>query len=50
MEVYNHLLIEKKWQDFFERSKIFKTKKDKEKKFYCFESCKSGEKIHTKYF
>ena len=37
MDNYNPAPIEKKWQDFFETNKIFKTKKDKEKKFYCLE-------------
>jgi len=37
MDNYNPAPIEKKWQDFFEKNKIFKTKKDKEKKFYCLE-------------
>ena len=33
MEVYNHLLIEKKWQDFFEKNKIFKTNNKNDNKF-----------------
>ena len=33
---YNPLLIEKKWQKFFEEKKIFSTKKT-DKKFYCLE-------------
>jgi len=37
MEVYNHLLIEKKWQDFFEKNKIFKTNNNYKNKFYCLE-------------
>ena len=37
MDNYNPLPIEKKWQDFFDNKKIFKTKKNKEKKFYCLE-------------
>ena len=37
MDNYNPLPIEKKWQVFFEKNKIFKTKKDKNKKFYCLE-------------
>jgi leucyl-tRNA synthetase len=37
MEKYNFQLIEKKWQSFFEKNKIYLTKKDKKKKFYCLE-------------
>jgi len=37
MDNYNHLPIEKKWQDFFEKNNIFITKKNKNKKFYCLE-------------
>ena len=37
MDNYNPAPIEKKWQDFFEKNKIFKTKKNKDKKFYCLE-------------
>ena len=37
MEVYNHLLTEKKWQDFFEKNKIFKTNNKYNNKFYCLE-------------
>ena len=37
MEKYNFQLIEKKWQLFFEKNKIFLTKKNKKKKFYCLE-------------
>jgi leucyl-tRNA synthetase len=37
MEVYNHLLTEKKWQDFFEKNKVFKTKNNYNNKFYCLE-------------
>jgi len=37
MENYNPLIIEKKWQSFFEKKKIFKTKKNLGKKFYCLE-------------
>jgi leucyl-tRNA synthetase len=37
MENYNPLPIESKWQTFFKNNKIFKTKKDKKKKFYCLE-------------
>jgi leucyl-tRNA synthetase len=37
MDNYNPLPVEKKWQDFFEKNKVFKTKKNKDKKFYCLE-------------
>ena len=37
MEVYNHLLTEKKWQNFFEENKIFKTNNKNDNKFYCLE-------------
>jgi len=37
MEKYNFQLTEKKWQLFFESNKIFSTKKNKKKKFYCLE-------------
>jgi len=37
MENYNSTLIENKWQEFFENNKIFKTKKNNNKKFYCLE-------------
>jgi leucyl-tRNA synthetase len=37
MENYNPLLSEKRWQKFFEDNKIFKTKKNNLKKFYCLE-------------
>jgi leucyl-tRNA synthetase len=37
MENYNPLLSEKRWQKFFEDNKIFKTKKNDLKKFYCLE-------------
>jgi leucyl-tRNA synthetase len=36
MDNYNPLLVENKWQKFFEEKKIFNTKKTK-KKFYCLE-------------
>jgi leucyl-tRNA synthetase len=36
MDNYNPLLIESKWQKFFEEKKIFNTKKTK-RKFYCLE-------------
>lgn len=37
MDNYNPLPVEEKWQKFFESKKIFKTKKNKKKKFYCLE-------------
>jgi leucyl-tRNA synthetase len=38
MNNYNHLITEKKWQNFFEENKIFKTdNKNNNKKFYCLE-------------
>ena len=37
MDNYNPLPVEKKWQDSFEKNKIFKTKRDQNKKFYCLE-------------
>jgi leucyl-tRNA synthetase len=37
MDNYNPLLVERKWQSFFEKENIFLTKKDKKKKFYCLE-------------
>ena len=37
MEKYNFQLAEKKWQSFLESNKIFLTKKNKKKKFYCLE-------------
>ena len=37
MEVYNFESIEKKWLNFFEKNKIFNTKKNYKKKFYCLE-------------
>ena len=37
MENYNPLPIEEKWQNFFEKEKTFKTKKNNKKKFYCLE-------------
>jgi leucyl-tRNA synthetase len=37
MENYNPLVIENKWQTFFEKNQIFKTKKNLGKKFYCLE-------------
>ncbi len=32
MENYNPLVIESKWQSFFEKNQIFKTKKNLDKK------------------
>ena len=38
MNNYNHLVVEKKWQKFFEENKIFKTDNKRDnKKFYCLE-------------
>jgi leucyl-tRNA synthetase len=37
MENYNPLIVESKWQSFFEKNQIFKTKKNLDKKFYCLE-------------
>jgi leucyl-tRNA synthetase len=37
MENYNPLVIENKWQFFFEKNQIFTTKKNSNKKFYCLE-------------
>ncbi len=38
MERYNFKIVEKKWQSFWEKNKIFKSKIDKnKKKFYCLE-------------
>ncbi|CAO6132532.1 LeuS Leucyl-tRNA synthetase [Candidatus Pelagibacterales bacterium] len=37
MENYNPLVVENKWQSFFEKNQIFKTKKNLGKKFYCLE-------------
>ncbi len=37
MDNYNPLPIERKWQEFFKKNKIFKTKSNKNKKFYCLE-------------
>jgi len=37
MENYNSTLVENKWQNFFEKNKIFKTKNNNNKKFYCLE-------------
>ena len=38
MERYNFKLIEQKWQNFWEKNKVFSAKKDNnKKKFYCLE-------------
>jgi leucyl-tRNA synthetase len=37
MENYNPLPIEEKWINFFEKNKIFKTKTNNKKKYYCLE-------------
>jgi leucyl-tRNA synthetase len=37
MENYNPLVVENKWQSFFEKNQIFKTKKNLGRKFYCLE-------------
>ena len=38
IENYNAIVVEKKWQDFFEKKKIFKTQNNLENnKFYCLE-------------
>jgi leucyl-tRNA synthetase len=37
MDKYNHSLVEAKWQTFLENNKTFKTKQNKNKKFYCLE-------------
>ena len=37
MNNYNFSLVERKWENFFDKNKIFKTKKIKKKKFYCLE-------------
>jgi len=37
MKNYNPLIIENKWQSFFKKNQIFKTKKKLDKKFYCLE-------------
>jgi leucyl-tRNA synthetase len=37
MDNYNPLPVEKKWQESFEKNKVFKTKSDQNKKFYCLE-------------
>jgi leucyl-tRNA synthetase len=37
MENYNPLVVENKWQSFFEKNQIFKTKENLGKKFYCLE-------------
>ena len=37
MEKYNPIVVEKKWQNYFEKQKIFKTQNKNKKKFYCLE-------------
>jgi leucyl-tRNA synthetase len=37
MENYNPLIVENKWQSFFEINQTFKTKNNSKKKFYCLE-------------
>ena len=37
MNNYNFSSVEKNWQNFFEENKVFKTKKNNSKKFYCLE-------------
>ena len=37
MENYNPLVVENKWQSFFESNQTFKTKNNLKKKFYCLE-------------
>ena len=37
MDNYNVNYVETKWQDFFLKKQIFKSKKNKNKKFYCLE-------------
>ena len=37
MENYNPLIVENKWQSFFDNAQIFKTKNSSKKKFYCLE-------------
>ena len=38
MNRYNFKIVEKKWQDYWDKNNFFKTKKDKnKKKFYCLE-------------
>ena len=37
MENYNPLVVENKWQSFFKKNQIFRTKKNLGKKFYCLE-------------
>ena len=38
MERYNFKIVENKWQNFWEKKKVFKSKLDKsKKKFYCLE-------------
>jgi len=37
MNNYNFSLVERKWQNFFDKNKIFKTQEIEKKKFYCLE-------------
>jgi leucyl-tRNA synthetase len=37
MENYNPLPVEEKWKNFFAKNQIFKTNKNKNKKYYCLE-------------
>ena len=37
MDRYNFNIIEKKWQDFWDKNQSFKTVTDKNKKFYVLE-------------
>jgi leucyl-tRNA synthetase len=37
MDNYNPKVIESKWQKYFDTHNVFKTKKNKDKKFYCLE-------------
>ena len=37
MNNYNFSLVERKWQNFFDKNKTFKTQKTKRTKFYCLE-------------
>ncbi len=50
MERYSPSKIEKKWQDYWEKEKVFKTEKDSKKpKFYCLDMFPypSGEGLHV---
>jgi leucyl-tRNA synthetase len=47
MEKYNPILIEKKWQNYFEKQKIFKTQNKYKKKYYCLQMIPyTSGKIH----